>query len=128
MLTLYIKYKPTGKIGENISSRDEFFENVFVKSHKDLKFRPCKTTVVFTFKEYGVVARIFFSWVLQSAHDREVDPHIFSPDKAWFSLHDEVYIQNSQYWSAENPGLIHKLPLHDEKTDVWCAGSASRWI
>jgi len=84
MLTLYIKYKPTGKIAENISSGDEFFENVFVKGHKNLKLRPCKTTVVFTFKEYRVVARIFFFWVLQSVHDREVDPHIFPPTRPGF--------------------------------------------
>jgi hypothetical protein len=37
---------------------------------------------------------------------------------AWFSLCDEINILNSQYWSAENPGLIHKLPLYEEKN--WC--------
>jgi hypothetical protein len=33
---------------------------------------------------------------------------------------------NSQnrYWSAENPRLIHELPLHDEKIGVLCAISA----
>jgi hypothetical protein len=51
--------------------------------------------------------------------------------EAWFSLHGEVgevNSQNSRYWSAESPGLIHELPLHDEKTGVWCAMSARREI
>jgi hypothetical protein len=37
-----------------------------------------------------------------------------------------VYYQNNQYWSAENPRHIHKLPLHDEEIGVWCVRSASR--
>jgi hypothetical protein len=32
------------------------------------------------------------------------------------------------YWSAENPRLIHKHPLHDEKIVVWCAIGACRII
>jgi alpha-L-arabinofuranosidase len=30
-----------------------------------------------------------------------------------------VNSQNSRYWSAENPGRIHELPLHDK---IWCLG------
>jgi hypothetical protein len=35
-----------------------------------------------------------------------------------------VNSKNSWYWSAENSGIIHEIPLHDEKTGVWCALSA----
>jgi hypothetical protein len=76
-------------------------------------------------KEHDLVARIHFcNWFLQSVYDGEVDPQfVFFSSEAWFSLHGEVNSQNSWYWSAENPGLFHKLPLYDEKFDVWCAMS-----
>jgi hypothetical protein len=32
-----------------------------------------------------------------------------------------VNSQTNWYWSAENAGLIYKLPLDDEKIGVWCA-------
>jgi hypothetical protein len=32
-----------------------------------------------------------------------------------FSLHAEVNYQNNRDWSAENPELIHELPVHDEE-------------
>jgi len=35
-----------------------------------------------------------------------------------------VKSKNNQYWSAENSEIIHGIPLHDEKTGVWCAMSA----
>jgi hypothetical protein len=53
---------------------------------------------------------------------------VFLSDDAWFSLGGEVNSQNSGYRSAENPGLIHELPVHDEKTRVWCAMNARRGI
>jgi hypothetical protein len=37
-----------------------------------------------------------------------------------------VNSQNNRYWSAENPRLIHELPLHDEGIGVWCVISAHR--
>jgi hypothetical protein len=37
-----------------------------------------------------------------------------------------VNSQSNWYWSAENPRLIYKLPLHDEKVGVWHAISACR--
>jgi hypothetical protein len=39
-----------------------------------------------------------------------------------------VNSQSSWYWSLENPGHIHELPLHYEKIGVWCGLSASRVI
>jgi hypothetical protein len=81
-------------------------------------------------KEHDPVARIHFcNWFHQSVHDGEVDPQlVFFSYKPWFSLCGEVNSQNNQFWSAENPGLIHELPLHGEKTGVWCVMSAPRLI
>jgi hypothetical protein len=39
-----------------------------------------------------------------------------------------VNSQNSRNWSAENPGFIQELALHDERMGVWCAISARRII
>jgi hypothetical protein len=39
-----------------------------------------------------------------------------------------VNSQNNWYWSAENPRLIHRLLLCDEKVGVWCVISAHRVI
>jgi hypothetical protein len=81
-----------------------------------------KTTLVYALKEHDPIARIHFcNWFLQSVHDGEVDAQlVFFSDEAWFSLCGEVNSQNNQYWSAENPGLIHVLSLHDEKTGLVC--------
>jgi hypothetical protein len=75
------------------------------------------TMVVHALKEQDLVARIHFcNWFLQSAHNGEVYPQLkFSYVEAWFSLHGQVNSEHSQWWSTENPGLIHKLPLHDKK-------------
>jgi hypothetical protein len=73
--------------------------------------------------------RVYFcNWFFQSVHDGEDDPQLvfFFSDEAWFSLRGEVNSQNNQYWSAENPRFIHKLPLHYERTGIWCATSVRR--
>jgi hypothetical protein len=95
-----------------------------------LKLQSYKTTVVHALKEYDLVARInFCNWFLWSVHDGEFDPQlVFFSDEAWFSLCGGVNSQNNQYWSAENPRLIHELPLHDEEIGVSCAISACRII
>ena len=68
------------------------------------------------------------NWCPRSVHDREVDPQfMFFSDEAWFSLHGELNFQNTRYWNAENPGLTHEYPPHDE-IFVWCTMSARRVI
>jgi hypothetical protein len=81
-----------------------------------LQLPPQKTMAVHALKKHDPVSRISFcNWFLQSVHNGEVDAWSVSfPYEAWFSLYGEVYSQNSLYSSAENPGLIHELPLHDE--------------
>ena len=80
-------------------------------------------------KEHVLVARIHFcNQFLQSVHD-EADPNLeFFSYKAWFSLCGEVDSQNSQYWSAENPGLIHELLFQDEKIGIWWKANAHEII
>jgi len=43
--------------------------------------------------------------------------------KAWFQCGGYVNCQNYRYQSTENPGLIHKVPLHDIKNGVQYAES-----
>jgi len=80
-------------------------------------------------KEHVLVARIHFcNEFLQSVRD-EAEPRAeFFSYKAWFSLCGQVNSQNSQYWSAENPGLIHEPLFHDEKIGIWWTANASREI
>jgi hypothetical protein len=49
-------------------------------------------------------------------------------DKALYRLNEHVNLQNSGYWSAENPMLRHKVPLHDVMFGVWCATGTTRII
>jgi hypothetical protein len=93
-----------------------------------LKLWPYKITVVHALKEHDLVVRInTCNWFLQSVHDGEINPQlVFISNEAWSSLHGELNSQNKWYWSAENPRLIHELPLHYEKIGVWCAISAHR--
>jgi hypothetical protein len=90
---------------------------------------PYKTMIFHALKEHDLVARIIFCyWFLWSIHDGEVDPQlVFFSNDAWFSLCREVNSQNNQ--NPENPRLIiHGLPLHDERIDVWCVISAHKII
>jgi hypothetical protein len=80
-------------------------------------------------KEHVLVARIHFcNQFLQSVHN-EADPHSeFFYYEAWISLCGEVNSQYNRYWSAENPGLIHELIFHDEKTGIWWTTNACHEI
>jgi len=46
----------------------------------------------------------------------------------WFNLSDCVNYRNNRHWSAQNPTLIHDVPLHDMKVGVWCAMSATTMV
>jgi hypothetical protein len=61
--------------------------------------------------------------------DGELDPTLyFMSDETWFHLSGNVNAQNTRYWLAENPHILHQSPLHDQKIRVWCAVSGSRII
>jgi len=49
-------------------------------------------------------------------------------DEAWFHLSGYVNSQNTCTWATEHPHEIHEVPLHSEKTGVWCAISRRRII
>jgi hypothetical protein len=50
---------------------------------------------------------------------KEMFTYSFFSDEARFSLSGKVNSQNSRYWSAEKPGLIHELPLYNKKKLVF---------
>jgi len=47
-------------------------------------------------------------------------------DEAWFHLSDHVHSQNTRYWAAKDPHLVHEQPLQDKKIGVWCAVLGTR--
>jgi hypothetical protein len=71
-------------------------------------------------KEHDLIARILFFCGRLSVYNGDVYPQLlFLSDEAWLSLCGEVKSQSSRCWSAENPGIVHELPFHDEKFGVW---------
>jgi hypothetical protein len=68
-------------------------------------------------KEHDPITRRNVSnWFLPSVHDGKVDSQlVLFSNEVSFSLHAEVNYQNNRDWSAENPELIHELPVHDEE-------------
>lgn len=85
-----------------------------------LQLRVCKAIAARALKEHDPTARVrFCNQIRKSVHDAKVDPHlVLFFDEACFSLPGKENSQNNRYWSAENPGFIHKLPLLDQKN--WC--------
>ena len=100
------------------------------RTTKSLQLRFCKEMAVRALKEHNPTARIrFCNQIRKSVHDAKVNQHlVFFFDEACFSLRGKVNSQNNRYWSAGNPGLIHELPLLDEKIGVWCAMSTLREV
>jgi hypothetical protein len=69
-------------------------------------------------------------WLLNSICAGLLDPfqYILS-DEAWFHLSGHVNPQNTRYWAAENPHLLHEQPLQDKKNRclVCCVRDAHHW-
>jgi len=49
-------------------------------------------------------------------------------DEAWFHLTGYVNSQNTCIWATEHSHEIQEVPLHSEKTGVWCTNSRRRTI
>jgi hypothetical protein len=49
-------------------------------------------------------------------------------DEAQFYLNRHTHKQNKRYQSADNPKLLHDIPLYDIKVGEWRAINASRKI
>jgi len=43
-----------------------------------------------------------------------------------WSLKSHLNTQTNSYWSADNPRLIHEVPIRDIRVGIWCAVSATR--
>jgi len=71
---LNFKYEPTGKIAENISSGDEFFENVFRRATNIYEFDRVRQRLFLLSRNIVRLQEYFCNWVLQFVDDREVDP------------------------------------------------------
>jgi len=92
---------------------------------KSLDLKPYHVMVVQQLQEADVVKRVnYCMWLLNSICAGLLDPfqYIMS-DEAWFRLSSHVNSQNTQYWAAENPHLMHEWPLWDQIIGVWCAVS-----
>ena len=95
---------------------------------KSLDLTPYRVTVVEQLQEADVVKRVnYCMWLLNSICAGLLDPfqYIMS-DEAWFHLSGRVNSQNTQYWAAENPHLVHEQSFQDKKFGVWCAVSGTR--
>jgi hypothetical protein len=53
---------------------------------------------------------------------------ILFSDEAWFHFSGYLNSQNKRYWSADNPVLLHQVPLHSIRVASWCAARATRVI
>jgi hypothetical protein len=42
-----------------------------------------------------------------------------------FYSNEHISMHSNQYWSSENPGVLHEAPLHDSKVGFWCRISAT---
>ena len=85
------------------------FQKNLYEGPQNLQLQPWNTMVVHAYKEHDLATRIHFcNQFLQSVHNGEVDLHlVFFSYKACFLLRREVNSRNTQYWSIENPGLMH---------------------
>jgi hypothetical protein len=66
---------------------------------------------------------------LQGLYPGEINPTlILFSHEARLHLNGHVKSQNKEYWSAENPMVIHTVSLYDVKGHVWCVANATRII
>ena len=89
---------------------------------KDLGLVAYKIQLVQELKPTDLPARRRFSvWALERlAEDPLFSTNILFSDEAHFWLNGYVNKQNCRIWANEQPGQIQELPLHPEKTTVWC--------
>jgi hypothetical protein len=92
-----------------------------------LKLRPYRVTCVQELKEADKKKRVdYCGWLLIKISDGELDPMLYFRSNVHVSGHTNS--QNTRYWSAENPHMLHQEPLHDQKIGVWCAVSGNRIV
>ena len=93
---------------------------------KSLDLKPYRVTVVQHLQEANVKQVNYCMWLLNSICAGLLDPfqYIMS-DEVWFHLSGHINSQNTWYWAAENPHLMHEQPIQDQKLGVWCAMSGT---
>lgn len=71
-------------------------------------------------------------WAQRVIEMAESDEHfwrkIIMSDEAHFTLTGTVNKQNCRFYGAENPKIIHEVPLYDQKVTVWCGVCADMVI
>ena len=58
--------------------------------------------------------------IVQLYYENSISSQILFSDEAHFWLNGYVNKQNCRIWDEEQPEEIQELPLHPEKTTVWC--------
>lgn len=89
---------------------------------KDLGLKPYKIQLVQELKPTDLENRHRFSrWALKKiSEDQHFSNKILFSDEAHFWLNGYVNKQNARIWGNEQPEEVEQLPLHPEKTTVWC--------
>lgn len=89
---------------------------------KDLGLKAYKIQLVQDLKPTDLPSRHRFSvWALEMfEEDPLFSTKILFSDEAHFWLNGYVNKQNCRIWDEEQPEEIQELPLHPEKTTVWC--------
>jgi len=89
---------------------------------KDLGLKAYKIQLVQELKQSDLSNRHRFSrWALDKfAEDPLFSKKILFTDEAHFWLNGYVNKQNARIWGDEQPEEVQELPLHPDKTTVWC--------
>lgn len=89
---------------------------------KDLGLRAYKIQLVQELKPADLPMRHRFSvWALgKLEEDPLFSTKILFSDEAHFWLNGYVNKQNCRIWAEEQPQAVQELPLHPQKTTVWC--------
>ena len=100
------------------------------KAAKKAKLKAYRITVVQELKPLDTPKRMAYcEWFMNLfGEDDELLDITWYSDETWFHLNGYVNSQNTRIWATEHPHEIHEVPLHSEKTDVWCAISRRRII
>ena len=90
---------------------------------KDLGLNAFKIKLTQELKPLDHLKRQNFSnWALAKVEENEeFNRKIIFSDEAHFWLNGFVSKQNMRYWSATNPNVLLKIPLHPQKVTVWCS-------
>jgi len=96
-------------------------ESVRTILQKDLKFHPCKMSIVQELRATDYEQREDFAIRMQVLLEENENAIIIMCDEAHFYLSGDVNKQNLRFWASENPLNIHEKPLHSERVTVWRA-------